>query len=122
MSLYARIILFIIMLAVADSASAQSKHASTIEGRVINQQGEPESGVKVKVTNHGCFKTSTTTDAYGSYKLTLEPGKYNVVVRYKQGNLDDQDIELSRNEKKKVDFFESALKKKHLEVVEEDIR
>ncbi len=111
---------FIAWLLFALNASAQSKHASTIEGRVINKQGEPESGVKVKVTNHGCFKASTTTDAYGGYKLRLEPGKYTVTAFYKTGAESNKDIELSKNEKAKLEFTEE--RRERLEVVEEDVR
>ncbi len=102
--------------------SAQSKHTSTIEGRVINKDGEPESGVKVKVTNHGCFKTSTTTDTYGGYKLSLEPGKYTVTVLHKTEAESNKDIELSKNEKAKLDISESNTAKKQFEVFEDDVR
>lgn len=112
----------IAFLLFALNASAQSKHTSTIEGRVINKQGEPERGVKVKVTNHGCFKTSTTTDTYGGYKLSLEPGKYTVTVLHKTEAESNKDIELSKNEKAKLDISESNTAKKQFEVFEDDVR
>lgn len=69
-------LLFVFLLSVT-GVSAQNKHTATIEGRVTNKDGEPASGVKVKMTEHCCFRAETTTDAYGMYQLY--PGKVNIL-------------------------------------------
>ena len=107
------------MLMFCICVSAQSKHTSTIQGRVVNEQGEPEGGVKVKVTNHGCFKKATTTDAYGMYQLQLEPGKYNLAIQHKKGTPDDKDVEVSGGEKLKINFSEKDVPSKQQREIRE---
>jgi hypothetical protein len=102
--------LFICLL-FAGNISAQNKHMATIEGRVINKDGEPEAGVKVKLTQHCCFRAETTTDAYGMYQLTPGKGKYEITVKHKSGAEEKKDnLSISTGDKIKLNFFEKELK------------
>ena len=103
-------------------ATAQSKHSGTVQGRVINKNGEPETGVKVKVMQHrGCFKTATTTDAYGTYQLKLEDGQYDIVVVYKTGLEDrNENVMIRSGEKATIDFSENR-RKKPIEALQRNI-
>lgn len=95
----------------AGTISAQNRHTVTIEGRVINKDGEPEAGVKVKLTQHCCFRAETTTDAYGMYQLTPGKGKYEITVKYKSGAEDKREnLSISTGDKVKLDFSEKDIR------------
>lgn len=101
------------------------KKSVTIEGRITNSNGEPAAGAKVKVTDHGCFKSATTTDAYGTYKLKLKDGDYEVTVLYNSGLQDSKELTNTRTgERIKLDFDERRAKTKskieNREVLDED--
>ncbi len=114
-----RVVLYIFLfLSVSINAQGQSKHTATIEGRVTNKDGEPERGVKVKMTEHCCFRAETTTDAYGMYKLYPGKGKYTITVRYRSGEEDSyEDLSVAPGKKEQLNFSERGIR--HKEVIEE---
>lgn len=71
--------------------------------------------------HHGCFKTATTTDAYGTYQLKLEDGHYDIVVVYKTGIEDRSENVMIRSGKKATIDFSEIRRKKPLEVLNENI-
>lgn len=115
-------LLFFISCLLSLNTSAQSqqeccgndRHSAAIEGRIINKEGAPAAGVKVKVTNHGCYKTSTTTDEYGNYKLILGQGRYEFSVVYKTGTEDSKNVIVYKGENVRVDFDEKKIKPKEV--------
>ena len=122
-----RIFAFILCL-FSFSAGAQcepdcQKHGkrAIVEGRIIIKNGEPAAGLKLKInTEHGCPRTSVTTDAYGTYKIDLAEGRYEFATTYKTGTEDSKKVIVYKGEKVRVDFDEKRIKRNEVLKVSEE--
>lgn len=71
------------LMAFGLSAFYHSQSAQTLlGGMVTDQNGEPMTGVTVKITQNAILVKGGNTDINGQYKIELEPGVYDVEFTY----------------------------------------
>lgn len=62
---------------------ANAGNATVLQGRVMDENGEPLIGATVKVLKGSDFVRGTITDFDGNYRITpLDPGTYNLEISY----------------------------------------
>src|SRR5690606_3717397 len=97
-------ILVIICLALAGSPAYGQ--GNTLEGRILNGQGEGIPGASIHVLN---TNTGTFSDNEGRVSLTLGPGKYRVLIRAVGFASVDRAVDMSQQgSKAEITMVESA--------------
>jgi hypothetical protein len=76
---------FLVLLAAAlfgIAALSNSKSTTALTGKVMDETGEALIGATIKVLRDTTLVRGTITDYNGDYRLTLDPGSYDVEVGY----------------------------------------
>ncbi len=76
---------FLLLLAAAligIAALSNSQTTTVLSGKITDDTGEPLIGATVKVLRDTTLIRGTITDYNGDYRLSLDPGKYDVEVAY----------------------------------------
>ncbi len=79
--LYRLVVSTVVLLLIAMYGTAYAQQTATLRGEVNDAYGSAIPAAQVTATNHVTgVETTGSTDAVGSYRLTLEPGVYTVTV------------------------------------------
>ena len=104
--------LFLFLLLVASAAHAQSRY--TVSGTVKDAgTGEDLIGATVLISG---TTTGTTTNLYGFYSLTLEPGTYTLVYRFIGYTSAEREVVLDRDVKLDMEITATGTTLKEVEV------
>ena len=79
--LYRLVVSTVVLLLIAMYGTAYAQQTATLRGEVNDAYGSAIPAAEVTATNHATGAATTgSTDAVGSYRLTLEPGVYTATV------------------------------------------